>query len=88
MIETRTALDNLDMIVDTPGIDGLVSRPVRPFHRALDGKSLDPTAKEVDHALDRMVAATQKAGKIPGAFCHPLNGLRRWKNAACAFLRS
>ena len=27
MIETRTALDNLDAIVDTPGIDGLFLGP-------------------------------------------------------------
>jgi 4-hydroxy-2-oxoheptanedioate aldolase len=70
MIETRTALDNLDAIIDTPGIDGLFLGPSDLSIALSDGKSLDPTAKEVDHALDRMVAAAQKAGKIPGAFCH------------------
>ncbi len=70
MIETRTALDNLEAIVDTPGIDGLFLGPSDLSIALSDGKSLDPTAKEVDRALDRMVAAAQKAGKIPGAFCH------------------
>ena len=64
MIETRTALDNLEGIVDTPGIDGLFLGPSDLSIALSNGKSLDPTAKEVDRALDRMVAAAQKAGKI------------------------
>ncbi len=70
MIETRTALDNLEAIIDTPGIDGLFLGPSDLSIALSNGKSLDPTSKEVDVALDRIVAATQKAGKIPGAFCH------------------
>jgi len=70
MIETRTALNNLDAIVDTPGIDGLFLGPSDLSIALSDGKSLDPQSKEIDRELDRMVAATQKAGKIPGAFCH------------------
>ena len=35
MIETRTALQNLDAIVDTPGIDGLLPRPVGSVDRAV-----------------------------------------------------
>ncbi len=70
MIETRTALDNLDAIIDTPGIDGLFLGPSDLSIALSDGKSLDPLAKEVDRELDRMVAAAQRAGKIPGAFCH------------------
>ena len=70
MIETRTALDNLDAIIDTPGIDGLFLGPSDLSIALSDGKSLDPLAKEVDRELNRMVAAAQRAGKIPGAFCH------------------
>ncbi len=70
MIETRTALQNLEAIVDTPGIDGLFLGPSDLSIALSDGKSLDPTSPEVDRELDRMVAAAQKAGKIPGAFCH------------------
>jgi 4-hydroxy-2-oxoheptanedioate aldolase len=70
MIETRTALNNLDAIVDTPGIDGLFLGPSDLSIALSDGKSLDPQSKEIDRELDRMVGATQKAGKIPGAFCH------------------
>ena len=64
MIETRTALDNLDAIVDTPGIDGLFLGPSDLSIALSDGKSLDPLSKEVERALDRIVAAAQTAGKI------------------------
>jgi 4-hydroxy-2-oxoheptanedioate aldolase len=70
MIETRTALDNLEAIIDTPGIDGLFLGPSDLSIALSNGKSLDPLAKEVERELDRMVAAAHKAGKIPGAFCH------------------
>ena len=70
MIETRTALANLDAIIDTPGIDGLFLGPSDLSIALSDGKTLDPQAKEVERELDRIVAAAQKAGKIPGAFCH------------------
>jgi len=70
MIETRTALENLEAIVDTPGIDGLFLGPSDLSIALSVGKSLDPQSKEVDREIDRMVAAAQRAGKIPGVFCH------------------
>jgi 4-hydroxy-2-oxoheptanedioate aldolase len=70
MIETRTALENLEAILGTAGIDGLFLGPSDLSIALSSGKSLDPLSKEVERELDRMVAAAQKAGKIPGAFCH------------------
>jgi 4-hydroxy-2-oxoheptanedioate aldolase len=70
MIETRTALGNLDAIVGTPGIDGLFLGPSDLSIALSDGKSLDPLSVEVERELDRIVAACGKAGKVPGAFCH------------------
>jgi 4-hydroxy-2-oxoheptanedioate aldolase len=70
MIETRTALANLQEIVETPGIDGLFLGPSDLSIALSDGKSLDPLSKDVERELDRIVAACQKAGKVPGAFCH------------------
>jgi 4-hydroxy-2-oxoheptanedioate aldolase len=70
MIETRTALANLDAIIDTPGIDGLFLGPSDLSIALSDGKTLDPQSKDVERELDRIVVAAQKAGKIPGAFCH------------------
>ena len=70
MIETRTALKNLDAIVDTPGVDGLFLGPSDLSIALTDGKTLDPLSKEVDLELDRILAAAQRAKKIPGAYCH------------------
>ena len=70
MIETRTALQNLDAIVDTPGIDGLFLGPSDLSIALSDGKNLDPLSKDVERELDRIIAAAQRAKKIPGAYCH------------------
>ncbi|MGH6768267.1 MAG: HpcH/HpaI aldolase family protein [Xanthobacteraceae bacterium] len=70
MIETRTALDNLDAIAATPGIDGLFLGPSDLSIALSGGRALDPLSAEVETELDRIVAAARKAGKIPGAYCH------------------
>jgi 4-hydroxy-2-oxoheptanedioate aldolase len=70
MIETRTALKNLDAIVETPGIDGLFLGPSDLSIALSEGKNLDPLSKDVDRELDRILAAAQKSNKIPGAYCH------------------
>jgi 4-hydroxy-2-oxoheptanedioate aldolase len=70
MIETRTALANLDAIVDTPGVDGLFLGPSDLSIALSDGSKLDPMSEDVDRELDRILAATQRAGKVPGAYCH------------------
>ncbi|HML08429.1 MAG TPA: aldolase/citrate lyase family protein [Xanthobacteraceae bacterium] len=70
MIETRTALDNLEAIISTPGIDGLFLGPSDLSIALSQGKNLDPLSSEVERELDRIVAAARKAAKIPGAYCH------------------
>jgi 4-hydroxy-2-oxoheptanedioate aldolase len=70
MIETRAALQNLDAIADTPGVDGLFLGPSDLSINLSDGKHIDPLSKEVEHELDRILAAAQKFKKIPGAYCH------------------
>ncbi|MBX6426938.1 MAG: hydroxyacid aldolase [Variibacter sp.] len=68
MIETRTALDNLDAILATPGIDGVFVGPSDLSIALSDGRTLDPHAKLVDETCERIVAAAQKAGKFAGAY--------------------
>jgi 4-hydroxy-2-oxoheptanedioate aldolase len=70
MIETRTALQNFEAIIGTPGIDGFFLGPSDLSIALSDGKSVDPMSKEVDAHLDTMIAGAQKASKIPGAYCH------------------
>jgi 4-hydroxy-2-oxoheptanedioate aldolase len=68
MIETRTALANLEAILGTPGVDGVFIGPSDLSIALTDGKTVDPHSKEVDAAVDRIGQAAQKAGKIAGAY--------------------
>jgi 4-hydroxy-2-oxoheptanedioate aldolase len=70
MIETKTALGNVEAIVATPGIDALFLGPADLSIALSNGGNVDPMAAEVDRELDRIIAAASKAGKIMGAYCH------------------
>jgi 4-hydroxy-2-oxoheptanedioate aldolase len=68
MIETRTALANLEAILGTAGIDGVFIGPSDLSIALTDGKTVDPHSKEVDAAVDQIGEAAHKAGKIAGAY--------------------
>jgi 4-hydroxy-2-oxoheptanedioate aldolase len=70
MIETRTALDNVVAIAQTPGIDGLFLGPSDLSIALSQGASVDPMSADVDRELERIAEAARKAGKILGAYCH------------------
>jgi 4-hydroxy-2-oxoheptanedioate aldolase len=70
MIETQTALDNVEAITATPGIDGLFLGPSDLSIALSNGSTIDPLAGEIDRAIERITAAAQKSGKIMGAYCH------------------
>lgn len=69
MIETPTALANVDEIAATPGIDALFIGPYDLSTSLSAGKAQDIAAPEVEKAIDQIRAAADKAGKIPGIFC-------------------
>lgn len=69
MIETVTALSNVDAIAATPGIDALFIGPYDLSTALSGGKAQDVQAEEVERAIDRICAAATKAGKIPGIYC-------------------
>jgi 4-hydroxy-2-oxoheptanedioate aldolase len=70
MIETRTALQNFETIIATPGIDGFFLGPSDLSIALSNGSGVDPLSKEVDSHLDTLIAGAQRAKKIPGAYCH------------------
>ena len=70
MIETRTGLDNLTAIAQTPGIDGLFLGPSDLSIALSQGAHVDPMSGDVDRELERIAGAARKAGKILGAYCH------------------
>ena len=70
MIETRTALDNVEAIAATAGIDALFLGPADLSIALSNGADVDPMASAVDRELGRIIAAAGKAQKIVGAYCH------------------
>jgi 4-hydroxy-2-oxoheptanedioate aldolase len=69
MIETRTALANLDAIAATEGIDALFVGPSDLSIALTDGAEVEPHSAIVERELDRVVAAAHKAHKVPGLYC-------------------
>jgi 4-hydroxy-2-oxoheptanedioate aldolase len=69
MIETRTALANLDAIAGTEGIDALFVGPSDLSIALTDGAEVEPHSALVERELDRVIAAAHKHHKIPGLYC-------------------
>lgn len=69
MIETQEALDNLETILDVPGIDGIYVGPSDlGFSLGLEPK-LDREEPEVLKIYERLVKETTKRGIFPGIHC-------------------
>ena len=69
MIETPAALNDVDAIAGTDGIDALFVGPYDLSTSLSAGRAQDVNAPEVEEAIDKICAAAQKAGKIPGIYC-------------------
>jgi 4-hydroxy-2-oxoheptanedioate aldolase len=69
MIETKTAMANIDAIAAVPGIDVLFVGPSDLSIGLTDAAELDPHSATVEAANDKIVAACAKAGKIAGLYC-------------------
>lgn len=69
MVETREALDSLDEIVATPGIDGIFIGPSDLAIALSNGATADMLGAPVNEAIDRIVACVKARGKFAGLFC-------------------
>lgn len=69
MIETRTAIDNLDDILSTPGLDGIYVGP-SDLSLSLGHKpQLDTEVPEVVAAIDTILAGAKRHGVPAGLHC-------------------
>ncbi len=69
MIETREALEALDDILTTPGIDGVFVGPSDLSIALNRGAVVDPHGADVEAALSRIVERAHAHGKFAGLFC-------------------
>lgn len=69
MIETPAALNEVDDIAATDGIDALFVGPYDLSTSLSAGVAQNLDAPEVNRAIDIICAAAQKADKIPGIYC-------------------
>lgn len=70
MIETRSALDNIDAIASTPGIDALFVGPNDLCVSLTNGAMIDVTHPDVIAALELIVRKCNEHGIVPGAFAN------------------
>jgi 4-hydroxy-2-oxoheptanedioate aldolase len=86
MIETPTALANVDAIAATPGIDALFIGPYDLSTSLSGGEAQDVQAPEVEKAIDQICAAARKAGKIPGIYCNSAERARAMAKRGFKFI--
>lgn len=68
MIESQQALDNLDAILDTPGLNGIYIGP-NDLALSLGAKPGSTTDDAVSGAITKILAATRERGLLAGIFC-------------------
>jgi 4-hydroxy-2-oxoheptanedioate aldolase len=68
MIETRTALDALDAILDTPGIDAVFVGPSDFSLTWTGGASIDPLLEDMMGAIEDIASRARGAGKHAGIY--------------------
>lgn len=69
-IETRQAMDNLDAILATPGLDAICAGPNDLAITLSEGRSADIRAPEVTAALDHLLAKCAEHGVIATIFAN------------------
>jgi len=77
MIETREALANVEAILSVPGIDGAFIGPSDLSISLLDGKRIDATGDLVKEAMNTVLKAAKKTGKLTGCYSATLD-MAKW----------
>jgi 4-hydroxy-2-oxoheptanedioate aldolase len=77
MIETQKALDNLEAILATPGLDGIYVGPADLAISLGCPPQADPTEKKVIDAIEHICKAAKKHGVVPGIHCGSPDGAKK-----------
>lgn len=68
MIETRSALESLDGILDTPGIDGIFVGPADFSIAWTNGAAVDGGSEDIMETVAAIAARARQAGKLAGIY--------------------
>jgi len=69
MIETAQALENLEAIVSTPGLDGIYIGPADLARSLGHTPKFDHTEPELPEPIERIMTAAKAHGVVPGIHC-------------------
>ena len=72
MVETRAALEALDGILETPGIDGIFVGPADFSIAWSRGESLDPLREDMMEAVGGIAARALAAGKVAAMYVNDM----------------
>ena len=82
MIETRIALDNVEAIAATPGIDVLFVGPSDLSITLSGGTVLDPHSREVEAGSTKSSPRRRRPARSPGFIARPARAPPPWPSAA------
>jgi 4-hydroxy-2-oxoheptanedioate aldolase len=86
MIETAAAIDNLEAILGTPGIDGVYIGPNDLCVSLTGGADVDPALPEAVAAIDRVAEAAKRHGRIAGIFANTTALARDYAGRGFSFI--
>lgn len=78
MVETRQALDSVEDICSTPGLDGVFVGPSDLSISLSNGKSNDTQLKDTQDAIAAIASAAKRAGIVSGIYCASMALARKY----------
>jgi 2-keto-3-deoxy-L-rhamnonate aldolase RhmA len=83
VVEDTSAVSRIDEIAATPGIDVLfIGTSDLSFSLGLRGRQSEP---KLDHAIDKIVAAARRHGKVLGRPARTVDQIRRYQEQGFLF---
>lgn len=86
MVETQTALKNIDSIASTPGVDMIFVGPNDLSVSLSDGARVDPNDYAVDKALDLILRKCEAHSVFAGIFANNVEMGRKYRDMGFRFI--
>ena len=86
MVETVEALEDVEAIAATPGLDGLFVGPSDLSIALSKGTGIDKTGRETLAAMERIAAAAKRNGLVAGAFGGSVDVIKAYLGLGFSFI--